>query len=79
LPVESAICITRRESPDEKTPYATYTIEVYATGYYPYEATNVPIFAGVTSLQSAPLIPLSAYDSIDIYPRGNTILRNDLI
>lgn len=62
-------------STDDKTPYSTYNIEVYASGYYPYEATNVPIFAGVTSLQRVRLIPLSAYDSFDVFPRGNTVVR----
>lgn len=63
-------------TPENKTPYSTYTIQVYANGYYPYEVSDVPIFAGVTSLQSARLIPLSAYDSNAVYPRENTTVRN---
>ena len=65
-------------TPDEKYPYSTYTVHVYATGYYPFVATNVPIFAGVTSLQSAPLIALAAYDSENVYPNGNTSFNEDV-
>ncbi len=63
-------------TPEEKTPYSSYTVQVYANGYYPFVASDVPIFPGVTSLQNARLIPLSAYNSEDVYPRGITTVRN---
>ncbi len=60
------------ERPNIKHPYATYDISVIADGYYPFTAKQVPIFNGVTTLQPAMLIALSAYDSDSVYPRGNT-------
>lgn len=64
------------ESPGTKEPYLTYDVTVHKDGYYPYSAYSVPIFSGVTSLQPAALIGLSAYNSDTVYPRGNTSNQN---
>lgn len=51
--------------------YLTYHVSVLADGYYPFEANQVPVFVGVTTLQPAMLIAKSAYESDTVYPRGN--------
>ncbi len=56
--------------PQSSPPYLSYHVKVYASGYYPYEENNVPIFAGVIALQNASLIPLALYNSDTVYPRG---------
>jgi len=48
-------------TPDDKKPYKTYNVTVYADGYYDSEKINVPIFQGITSLQPVNLIPLSEF------------------
>ncbi len=40
-------------------PYATYHIDVHASGYYDQYYNNVPVYDGVTSIQPALLIPIS--------------------
>lgn len=46
------------EQPGNGHPYASYMIQVDKEGYYTAEFRNVPIFAGVTSVQPVELIPL---------------------
>jgi len=50
-------------------PYATYTVQVEKEGYYTVTGNDVPIFDGITSIQSFEMIPLAEYDSANIYPR----------
>ena len=47
-------------TPDDPTPYATYNIDVFKDGYTPLFFHNVPIFAGVTSVQPAVMVPTGA-------------------
>ncbi len=45
------------QSPDTSAPaYAVYNIDVFADGYIPAYFHNVPIFAGINSVQPAVLI-----------------------
>ncbi len=46
------------ESPSASKPYATYNIEVTLAGYYANVYQNVPVFDGITSVQTAQLVPL---------------------
>jgi hypothetical protein len=39
-------------------PFATYDAEVYLPNYFAPEYTRIPIFDGITSIQSVDLIPL---------------------
>lgn len=48
-------------SPGIPHPYATYTVRVESDGFFSYESRNVPVFAGVHSIQTADLIPRSPY------------------
>jgi hypothetical protein len=45
-------------SDDVIRPYALYNIEVYADGYAPQSYLDVPVYDGITSYQTADLIPL---------------------
>lgn len=38
-------------------PYAVYNIDVFAKGYSPAFFYNVPVFAGINSIQPAVLVP----------------------
>lgn len=44
-------------APGDPTPYATYNIDVFKDGYTPIFFHNVPVFAGVTSVQPAVMVP----------------------
>lgn len=44
--------------PGTAKPYATYTAEIFSEGYRRQTYVGIPIFDGITSLQSAILIPL---------------------
>lgn len=57
------------ESPGTVKPYATYTLQIEKDGYYTVTNTNVPVFAGVTSIQPIEMLPLAEYNSGTIYPR----------
>ena len=48
------------ESPGSPAPFISYNIEVSHIGYYTNTYQNVPIFAQVTAIQPAELIPLAA-------------------
>lgn len=45
-------------TPGYDVPYATYSVDVSRQGYHSNLYTNIPIFDGITSIQSANLIPL---------------------
>ena len=58
-------------TPGNTKPYTSYTIAVTADGYYPERFVDVPIYGGVTSVQSVNLIPLAEGgddDMVLIYP-----------
>lgn len=42
---------------DQTPPYAVYNVDVYARGYAPAFFHNVPVFAGINSVQPAMLVP----------------------
>lgn len=46
------------EVPGNIQPFTTYDMEVSKEGYYTQFYQNVPIFDGITSVQSAEMIPL---------------------
>ena len=48
-------------TPEVKKPYATYNAVINADGFYESERINIPIFQGITSVQTVDLIPLSEY------------------
>ena len=45
--------------PGSMVPYAPYQIDVVADGFYRQYFTGVPIYDGITSIQTATLIPLA--------------------
>ena len=59
------------QSSDNPQSYISYHVSVVADGYYPFEASPVPVFVGVTTLQPAILIGNAAYNSDNVFPRGN--------
>lgn len=46
------------QTPEDAQPFTIVDIRIFAKGYFRAEMLNVPIFAGVTSLQTFQLIPL---------------------
>ena len=46
------------QQPGNEQPFTTADIRIFANGYFRAEMRNVPVFAGVTSLQTFQLIPL---------------------
>ncbi|MDE6729468.1 MAG: hypothetical protein K2J71_01670 [Oscillospiraceae bacterium] len=46
------------QTPGNTKPYAVYDIRIHAAGYFREEAKEVPVFAGITSRQVFPMIPL---------------------
>ncbi len=59
-----------------RQPFSIYDISVTADGFYPFRAKNVPIFSGVTTLQPAAMIGLSARDSETVFPKNNTSVND---
>ena len=53
-------------------PYAVYRIRTEKEGFYTNENREVPLFAGVNSVQPVELIPLPPYQSAEITPEQNT-------
>ncbi len=53
------------ESPDRANPFYTYHIEVSKEGYHTQNYYNVPVFEGISALQTAELIPLPANGRLD--------------
>ncbi|MBQ8162990.1 MAG: hypothetical protein IJZ93_01295 [Clostridia bacterium] len=52
-------------SPSNETPYLTYNAYITADGYFDTYKMNIPIFQGITSIQTADMIPLSEYANPD--------------
>ena len=46
------------QTPGNAKPYAIYDVRIQAAGYFREEAKEVPVFAGITSRQVFPMIPL---------------------
>ena len=65
-------------SPGNGASYSTYNIRVSKDGYAPTSYINVPIFEGITAVQSAELVPLSANGQTDGYdPRANVFFESE--
>ncbi|MBO5212167.1 MAG: hypothetical protein J6B60_01355 [Clostridia bacterium] len=52
-------------SPSNETPYVSYNVYIVADGFFDTYKMNVPIFQGITSIQTAEMIPLSEYADPD--------------
>lgn len=49
------------ESDNKVRPYALYNVSVFADGYFREKSVNVPVFAGITSVQQFNLVPLPLF------------------
>lgn len=65
--------IANSESPGMASPFAKYTIEVDRDGFNSRTFTNVPVFAGTTSIQPVNLIPKTEYEGQAIIPQGEYV------
>ena len=54
----SAPALEYSQTPGNIVPYSTYNIRVEKPGYYTQEFFNIPIFAGIKSIQGVSLEPL---------------------
>lgn len=59
-------------SPGSSLPFATYSVDVEADGYYRQFFTGVPVYEGITSIQPAMLAPISQSGSPDRVPDDDT-------
>lgn len=55
-----------------QNPFSLYRVQVEKEGFYPQTTENVPIFAGISSLQPILLIGLAEYGSESLYPQSST-------
>ena len=46
------------ETPNGGVPFYTYNIEIVRDGYFNQTYQNVPVFEGITAMQTAEMIPL---------------------
>ena len=60
-----------------RTPFALYRVRVEKEGFYPQLTENVPVFAGVGSLQPVTLIGLAEYGSDALVPEGTDTVPVD--
>lgn len=58
-------------SADGRDPFALYRVTVKKEGFYPHVTENVPVFAGITSLQPVTLIGRAAYGSDTLIPESS--------
>lgn len=65
------------ESPGTEKPYATCNVDVDKEGFFPQSFTNVPIFAGTTSIQPVNMIPLTEYDGTAQNPLRDNIAESE--
>ena len=66
------------QSPGNGKSYQTYNIAVAKDGYYQQNYINAPVFEGITSIQSADMIPLSDNGQTDRYdPFGNVFFETE--
>ena len=66
------------QSPGNGKSYLTYNIAVAKDGYYQQNYINAPVFEGITSIQSADMIPLSDKGQTDRYdPFGNIFFETE--
>lgn len=57
-------------TPGAAQPYTTYNLDVKKAGYFSQINIGIPIFSGVTSVQTVDLIPMS--EEGNLYPKGDT-------
>ena len=63
--------------PNHPEPYATYTVNVTAEGYFPKRFIDLPIYGGVTAIQNVSMIPLPENgdrDAVLSYPQSGPAL-----
>ncbi len=66
------------ESPGNATPFSTYNIDVHLDGYPVVRAQNIPVFDGITSIQSVVMIPLPKNGFPDNFtPFGDRISESE--
>lgn len=53
-------------------PFSEYTVTVRAAGYYSLTDINLPVFAGVKTVQPIDLIPLPSFGTTPIQPRTDS-------
>lgn len=58
------------EVPGAAVPYAKYTVEVEKENFSPRSFSDVPVFAGITSVQPVNLIPRTEYPGESTPPYG---------
>lgn len=46
-------------APNGETPFSLWNIDVFSKGFITAHYSNVPVYSGITSVQSAELVPLS--------------------
>lgn len=66
------------QQPGNAQPFTTADIRIFANGYFRAEMRSVPVFAGVTSLQTFQLIPLPVLMHEDMETLVNTSESPDL-
>ncbi len=66
------------ESPGNPSPFSTYSIDVHLDGYPVVSAQNIPVFDGITSVQSVVMIPLPKNGFPDAFtPFGDRISESE--
>lgn len=65
------------QSPSETRPYAIYDLTVTHPRFYPFNATGVPVFSGITSLQPINMVPLANFETADREPEGITNTKGE--
>ena len=53
-------------------PFTSYRVRVEKEGFYPHTTENVPIFAGVESLQPVNLVGIAEFGSAELVPQSST-------
>jgi hypothetical protein len=66
------------QQPQDAQPFTTADVRVFANGYFRAEMRNVPVFAGITSLQTFQLIPLPVLMHEDMEVLRNATESPDL-
>ena len=61
-------------SPGNGKSYESYILTVTKGGYYRQEYVNVPVFEGITAMQTADLIPLPDNGQTDNYTTDDTVI-----
>lgn len=50
-------------------PYALYNMRTSKEGYYSVENINLPIYSGITSVQTIDIVPIAAGDNANLYEK----------